>query len=47
MNKKDKLRRSNVNISERDKEKAIKIGGGISKGIRKALEKYKLTDKGE
>jgi len=45
MNKKDELLRTNVNISERDKEKARKIGGDVSKGIRKALEKYDLRRK--
>jgi hypothetical protein len=32
--------RTNVMIGEQHREKAIRIGGDISKGIRKALDKY-------
>ena len=45
MNKKEHHKRRNVCLSDRLAKKAENIGGDVSKGIRKALDEYKLTDK--
>ena len=41
MTKKEHHKRRNICLSDRLAKKAEKIGGDVSKGIRKALEQYK------